>query len=112
MCIRDRYVGAIAACAIGAFLILMIDPSKTLLCIAVYSVTQFIENQFIYPHVVGTSVGLPPLWTFIAALIGGKLFGLPGILFFIPLTAVAYSLLRADVEKKESAKSKMVTSEQ
>lgn len=112
VCAFIPYVGAIAACAIGAFLILMIDPSKTLLCIAVYSVTQFIENQFIYPHVVGTSVGLPPLWTFIAALIGGKLFGLPGILFFIPLTAVEYSLLRADVEKKESAKSKMVTSEQ
>ena len=39
-------------------------------------------------------MGLSPLWTFIAVLIGGKLFGIVGILFFIPLTSVIYSLVR------------------
>ena len=32
---------------------------------------QFIENQFIYPRVVGKSVGLSPLYTLVAAMIGG-----------------------------------------
>lgn len=96
------YVGAFASCFIGALLTLIADPSKVLLCIIVYEAVQFIENQFIYPHVVGTSVGLAPLWTLIAALLGGKLFGLAGMVFFIPLTAVVYQLIRAKINRKQS----------
>ena len=59
----------------------------------VYLAVQFIENQFIYPRVVGKSVGLSPLYTLVAAMIGGKLFG---ILFFIPLTAVVLELVKED----------------
>lgn len=98
------YVGAFASCAIGVFLTLLVDPSRVLICIAVYMVVQFIENQFIYPHVVGSSVGLAPLWTLIAALIGGKLFGIVGIVFFIPLAAVLYILIREDTNRKLNAK--------
>lgn len=94
------YVGAFASCAIGTILIFIADPSKALLGIVVYMVVQFSENQFIYPHVVGASVDLPPLWTLIAALIGGKLFGLLGMIFFIPLTSVIYSTVRDDVNRK------------
>ena len=57
----------------------------------VYLAVQFIENQFIYPRVVGKSVGLSPLYTLVAAMIGGKLFG---TLFFIPLTAVVLELVK------------------
>ncbi len=93
-------VGAFSAGFIGAFLTLLVAPSKVLLGIVTHFVIQFIENQFIYPHVVGTSVGLSPLWTLIGALIGGKLFGLPGIIFFIPLVAVLYQLVRDNTNKK------------
>lgn len=88
------YVGAFASCAIGAFLTLLASPEHALLCIIVYLAVQFIENQFIYPHVVGSSVGLSALWTLIAALVGGKLFGIVGIVFFIPIVAVLYELFR------------------
>ena len=98
------YIGALAACLIGAFLILLAAPSKVLIGIAVFLVVQFIENQFIYPRVVGTSVGLSPLWTLIAALLGGNLFGLTGIIFFIPLFAAFYSLLRENTNKKLAEK--------
>ena len=100
------YIGAFASCFIGALLIIMVDPWKGLLSIVVYQVVQFIENQFIYPHVVGSSVGLSPLWTLVAAIVGGNLFGLPGILFFIPLTAVLQTLLRDDTNRKLEAKEK------
>ena len=93
-------VGAFSAGFIGAFLTLLVAPSKVLLGILTHFVIQFIENQFFYPHVVGTSVGLSPLWTLIGALIGGKLFGLPGIIFFIPLVAVLYQLIRDNTNKK------------
>ena len=96
------YVGAFASCLIGAFLTLLADPSRVLLCIIAYLVVQFVENQFIYPHVVGSSVGLAPLWTLIAALLGGNLFGLPGIIFFIPLTAVIFTIIRDATHKRLS----------
>ncbi len=98
------YVGAFASCVIGAFLILLVDPIKAPIAIVVYLMVQFIETQFIHPHVVGGSVGLAPLWTLIAALIGGKLFGLPGIIFFIPLAAVLHALLREDANQRLQAK--------
>ena len=49
---------------------------------------------------VGSSVGLSPLWTLMAAIIGGNLFGIVGIIFFIPLAAVLYTLLQKHVNKK------------
>lgn len=100
------YVGALAACFIGAFLILLASPSQFILCIIVFLVVQFIENQFIYPYVVGNSVGLSPLWTLIAALLGGKLFGLLGIIFFIPFMAVCYTLVRENTNRKLEKRAK------
>ena len=94
------YIGAFASCFIGALLIVMVDPWKGLLSIVVYQVVQFIENQFIYPRVVGGSVGLAPLWTLSAALIGGNLFGAIGMIFAIPVTAVLYVLLKDDANRR------------
>ena len=94
------YVGAFLACATGAALILMIDPMKALISVIVYVVTQFCENQFIYPHVVGRAVGLPAIWTLIAVLIGGKLGGILGMIFCIPLTSVFYTLIGEYVQRK------------
>ena len=98
------YVGAFSSCAIGALLTLLAEPEKTILCIIVYQAVQFVENQFIYPHVVGGSVGLAPIWTLVAALLGGQLFGLVGIIFFIPLTAVLYQLIGQGTNRRLSAK--------
>ncbi len=94
------YIGAFTACFVGAVLTLIGQPSKLILCILVYQGVQFIENQFIYPRVVGSSVGLPPLWTLAAALLGGKLFGILGMIFFIPLVAVIYSLVRDNTKRR------------
>ena len=94
------YIGAFASCLIGVLLTLMAVPEKAILCFIVYQMVQFIENQFIYPHVVGGSVGLSPLWTLLAALLGGKLFGIIGIVFFIPLAAVISQLLHGDIEHR------------
>lgn len=98
------YVGAFAACGVGAFLILLVSPMQALISIIIFCVIQFIETQFIYPHVVGGSVGLSPLLTLLAALVGGNLMGLFGIIFFIPLTAVVYTLLREYVNTKLAQK--------
>ena len=103
-CAFIPYVGAFIACFIGTLLTLLSSPSQALLCILVYMAVQFVENQFIYPNVVGSSVGLPPLFTLLAVMLGGKLLGLIGMIFFIPLMAVVYSLVREDVQRRDTVK--------
>ena len=96
ICAIIPYVGALISCVVSVFLVLLVDPILAVRCLIVYLAVQFIENQFIYPRVVGKSVGLSPLYTLIAAMIGGNLFGILGIIFFIPLTAVVIELVKED----------------
>lgn len=107
ICSFIPYVGGCCSCAVAMFLILLADPSRIIISVIVYVIIQFVENQFIYPHVVGNSVGLAPIWTLLAALVGGKLFGLTGIIFFIPLAAVVFVLVKENtlrkLEKKRAA---------
>lgn len=100
VCAIIPYVGAFISCGVSIFLTVLFDPALVIRCALVYLAVQFIENQLIYPRVVGDSVGLPPLYTLIAAMIGGKLFGILGILFFIPLMAVAVELVREDADQR------------
>lgn len=100
VCAIIPYVGAFLSGAISVLLTALIQPSLALRCLVVYLLVQFIENQFIYPRVVGGSVGLPPLYTLIAAMIGGNLFGILGILFFIPLAAVLIELVKEDASRR------------
>ena len=101
VCAIIPYIGALISCVISVFLTLLAAPAAAIRCLIVYLLVQFIENQFIYPRVVGGSVGLPPLYTLVAAMVGGKLFGIMGILFFIPLTAVVIELLKEDAARRE-----------
>lgn len=100
------YVGTFIGCAIGVLLILMQNPMKALLFVVMFIIIQQLENNLIYPHVVGNSVNLPSIWTFIAVIVGGALFGVGGMMFFIPITAIAYSLIREDVNERIDKKYK------
>lgn len=100
ICAIIPYVGAFLSCTLAVILTLMDSPEKAITCLIVYLAVQFIETQFIYPRVVGGSVGLSPLWTLVAAIIGGKLFGLLGMIFFVPLVSVVYILIREDSEAR------------
>ncbi|MBR1970416.1 MAG: AI-2E family transporter [Clostridia bacterium] len=101
VCAIIPYVGAFISFSVSTLLILLISPATALKCMIVYGVVQFIENQFIYPRVVGSKVGVNPIYVLIAAMIGGKLFGVIGILFFIPLIAVIFTIVKEDVYNKE-----------
>lgn len=75
--------------------------------IVIFLILQQIEGNLIYPHVVGGSVGLPSIWVLVAVTVGGNLMGVAGMLIFIPLTSVVYSLFREwvhyrlEIRKKE-----------
>ena len=93
-------VGAFIGCGVGAFLILMVSPMKALIFVIVFLILQQIEGNLIYPHVVGNSVGLPSIWVLAAVSIGGSLMGVFGMLTFIPLVSVIYTLFREFVYQK------------
>ena len=86
--------GAFIGCAVGCFLIFMVSPEQAILFIIVFLVLQQIEGNLIYPHVVGESVGLPSIWVLAAVTIGGNLMGIVGMLVFIPLLSVFYTIFR------------------
>lgn len=92
--------GAFIGCAVGAFLIFMVNPMKALIFIVMFLVLQQIEGNLIYPHVVGNSVGLPSMWVLAAVSVGGSLMGVVGMLIFIPLVSVIYALFREIVYLK------------
>lgn len=86
--------GAFIGCALGCFLIFMVSPKQAVLFIIVFLILQQIEGNLIYPHVVGGSVGLPSIWVLAAVTIGGNLMGIVGMLVFIPIVSVIYTIFR------------------
>jgi predicted PurR-regulated permease PerM len=96
--------GAFIGCAVGVFLILIEDPVQALVFLGLFFVLQQVEGKLIYPKVVGNFVGLPGIWVLFAITVGGSLFGIVGMLVFIPLTATVYTLLREDVGKRIAQK--------
>ena len=84
--------GAFIGWAVGAFLMLLFS--------VVFFTLQQIEGNMIYPHVVGNSVGLPSIWVLVAVTLGGSMMGVVGMLIFIPLCSVLYTLLRDTVNER------------
>ena len=92
--------GAFIGCAIGIFLMLMVNPIQAIWFTILFFVLQQIEGNLIYPHVVGNSVGLPSIWVLVAVSVGGSMLGIVGMLIFIPLCSVVYALVREDVGRR------------
>ena len=93
-------VGAFVGCIVGAFFILVNDPIQALTFIAMFLILQQLENNLIYPRVVGTSIGLPGMWVLVAVTIGGEIMGVTGMLVMIPLASVLYTLGREFTDRR------------
>lgn len=96
-------VGALLGCFVGALLIAL-DPSAgpidAIYFIIISVVVQQLENNLIYPRVVGTSIGLPGMWVLVAVTVGGATMGVGGMFIMIPLSSVIYSVIRIYTNKK------------
>lgn len=86
--------GAFIGLLLGTFLILTVNPAQALIFVILFFILQQVEGNLVYPYVVGGSVGLPSIWVLAAVTIGGSLFGIIGMLVFIPIVSVLYTLLR------------------
>jgi predicted PurR-regulated permease PerM len=87
-------VGAWVGCVLGTFFILIANPIQALWFVVMFLILQQIENNLIYPRVVGTSIGLSGMWVLVAVALGGEFMGVAGMFLMIPMVAVLYVLLR------------------
>lgn len=94
--ILGAYIGA----AVGVLILLLVHPIDALIFLIFLLILQQVEGNMIYPRVVGSSIGLPPLWTLFAVVFWGGVLGIPGILFGTPATAVIYRLVRTSVRSR------------
>ncbi len=93
-------VGTFIGEAIGVFLILLVSPIKALLFFVFILCLQQVEGSFIYPRVVGKSVGLPGVVVLCTVIVGGNIAGVLGALLAVPVCAVLYTLLRSTVDSR------------
>lgn len=93
-------VGAWIGGIVGAFMILPTSLEQALVFAVFLLILQQIEGNFIYPRVVGGSVGVSGIWVLLAVFAGGALFGVAGVLLGVPFVATAGRLLD-EVWKRE-----------
>ena len=96
-------VGAWVGLIVGAFMIGMESLTQALIFVIFLLVLQQVEGNLIYPRVVGSSVGLPPIWVLAAVTVGGSLWGIAGMLFAVPVCSILHALLRLGVHRRLEA---------
>lgn len=94
-------VGAFIGTVPSALMLFLIEPSQALWFIVFILILQQLENNLIYPKVVGKSIGLPPLVILIAIMFGAGLGGAAGILIGIPSASVIYLIIRERLRERE-----------
>jgi predicted PurR-regulated permease PerM len=84
------YVGTLLGIALSTLLALLKfhDLLHPLLCLGWFVIVQALEGALITPKIVGDRVGLHPVLTILALLIGGQLFGIAGMILAVPAAAV------------------------
>lgn len=90
-------VGAIVGTIPSAFLLFLINPLRAVWFVVFIIVLQQLENNFIYPRVVGKNLGIPPLLVLLAILLGGGIGGAAGILLGVPLMSFCYAMVREKI---------------
>lgn len=101
------YIGAFITLVIGAILIAVTDPIKSLWYVILFLVLQQVDGNLMYPKIVGKSVGLPAIWALVAALIGGSVFGFIGMIISIPISSILYTILREWINERIRKKQRL-----
>ena len=90
--------GPVIGAVPSAIILLFADPIQAVWFVILILVVQQIDGNFIAPRIVGNAIGLSGLWVLMAIMLGGDLFGLPGMVIGVPLFGVIYALLRDCVD--------------
>lgn len=95
------YLGAIPCTLL---ILLSNDPIKAIYFVIIIIVIQQVEGNIISPKIIGDTIGLSPFWVLTAMLVGGGLFGLPGMLLGVPVIAIIFFIIKKATDKRLAAK--------
>ena len=84
------FIGILVGATIPALITLVEtgSPAKAAAVVGVFLVVQFLEGNFITPMITGSKVSINPMAAIVALILGGELWGTPGMILSIPLVAV------------------------
>ncbi len=99
------FIGAIPC----AFLLLIIDPIQCFWFIVFVIILQQFDGNILGPKILGETVGISGFWILFSVIVGGGIFGLPGMLLGVPVFAVIYTLIDDSVTKRLKKKSSTYT---
>lgn len=107
------YFGPIIAGAFGMILIFIQSPIQSIIFIVFLVVLQQVQENIIYPLFVGKNSGLPAIWIFLSVFLGGRLFGILGMILFMPLATVVYTLVedKTHIKLKEKSMDRITVAE-
>lgn len=94
-------VGAIVGTIPSALLIFLINPIRAIWFVVFIIVLQQLENNLIYPKVVGKNLGIPPVLVLLAIMLGAGIGGAAGILLGVPLMSLAYAVLQEKLAEEK-----------
>ncbi|MBS4023192.1 MAG: AI-2E family transporter [Dethiobacter sp.] len=92
------YFGPLIGAVPAVLIAVLHSPALALKVIIVITVVQQLESQLIAPQILGRSLGLHPLIVIFALIVGGRLFGLFGLIFAVPFTAMLRILFKHVVD--------------
>lgn len=87
-------IGAVPAVAVA----LIESPMKAAWTALVFIIVQQIDNSFISPKIIEGRLGLHPVTTILAVLVGGEFFGIPGMLVSVPILAIIRIIINRIIE--------------
>ena len=90
------FIGAIPC----GFLLLLIDPMQCLWFVVFVVLLQQFDGNILGPKILGETVGISGFWILFSVIVGGGLFGLPGMLLGVPVFAVIYTLVDDSVTRR------------
>lgn len=98
------YFGSLISGVLGTVIILIVNPFKGLIYFVFISLVQQFDGNVIYPRLVGKKVGIPSFWIIVSITLGGALFGMVGMVTFVPIMSTVYMLLKEFTDKKLKSK--------
>jgi predicted PurR-regulated permease PerM len=87
-------IGGIPAVAVA----LLDSPAKTIWTVVVFTIVQQIDNAFISPKIIEGRLGLHPVTTMLAVLVGGEFFGIIGMLLSVPIAAIVKIIIKRSID--------------
>ena len=110
VCNLIPFFGPVIGAVPSLLLLLIINPWEALGFLVFIVILQQIDGNILGPKILGESVGISGFWIMVSVIVGGGLFGLPGMLLGVPVFAAIYTLVSDGVnnriKKKEEKKAK------